>query len=105
MRLIGFGDDALRVEILAYSDTGVWAEWHAILFFNLLKTLAKDGSLVRVGKVYLRYYFKKSVKLRPRLTVSVMFLNRRVTHWHFYKFTHDTLAGQNAEVMTSGMNG
>ena len=76
-----------------------------ILFFNLLKTLAKDGSLFKVGKVYLKYYFKKSVKLRPRLTVSVMFLNRCVTHWHFYKFTRDTLAGQNTEVMTSGMNG
>jgi MscS family membrane protein len=30
VRLIGFADDALTVELICYSDTGVWAEWHAI---------------------------------------------------------------------------
>jgi radical SAM superfamily enzyme YgiQ (UPF0313 family) len=75
-----------------------------ILFFNLFKTLVKDRSLIKVGKVYLKYYFKENVKLRPRLIVSVMFLNRCVTHWHFYKFTRDTLAGQNEAVKAAGMN-
>jgi radical SAM superfamily enzyme YgiQ (UPF0313 family) len=76
-----------------------------ILLFNLIKTLAREGSLTNVGKVYLNYYFKRTKNLRPRLIASVMFLNRCVTHWHFYKFTRDTLAGQNAAVKTSGMNG
>jgi radical SAM superfamily enzyme YgiQ (UPF0313 family) len=77
-----------------------------ILFFNLLKTLIKDGSLRTVGKVYWQYFWKKSRKLRPGLIGNVIFLNRCVTHWHFYKFTRDTRAGlANAGVMAAGMNG
>ncbi len=38
-RLIGFGDDALTVEVLCYTDTGVWAEWHAIREDMLLRVL------------------------------------------------------------------
>lgn len=76
-----------------------------ILLVNLIKTLLKDGSLIAIGKVYLKYFFKKSRKLRPGLIGNVIFLNRCVTHWHFYKFTRDTRAGLNAEVMAAGMNG
>jgi MscS family membrane protein len=39
VRLIGFGDDALTVEILCYSDTGVWAQWHAIREDVLLRII------------------------------------------------------------------
>ena len=39
VRFIGFGDDALTVEILCYSDTGVWAEWHAIREDVLLRII------------------------------------------------------------------
>jgi MscS family membrane protein len=39
VRLIGFGDDALTVEVICYSDTGVWAEWHAIREDVLLRVM------------------------------------------------------------------
>ena len=38
-RLIGFGSDALTVEIVCYSDTGVWAQWHAIREDVLLRIM------------------------------------------------------------------
>lgn len=47
VRLIGFGDDALTVEILAYTDTGVWAEWHAIredVFLRVMQIIESSGT-------------------------------------------------------------
>lgn len=39
VRLIGFGEDSLTVDIVCYSDTGIWAEWHAIREDVLLRTM------------------------------------------------------------------
>ena len=39
VRLIGFGDDALTVQVVLYSDTDVWAEWHAIREDVLLRIM------------------------------------------------------------------
>ncbi len=47
VRLIGFYDDALKVEILAYTDTGVWAEWHAIredVFLRVMQIIESSGT-------------------------------------------------------------
>ena len=47
VRLIGFGDDSLTVEIVCYSDTGVWAEWHAIredVLMRLLEIIEAAGT-------------------------------------------------------------
>jgi MscS family membrane protein len=47
VRLIGFGDDALTVEILAYTDTGVWAEWHAIredVYLRVMEIVESSGT-------------------------------------------------------------
>ena len=47
VRLIGFGDDALTVEILSYSDTGVWSEWHAIredVYLRVLEIVEASGT-------------------------------------------------------------
>jgi len=47
VRLIGFGDDALTVEILAYTDTGVWAEWHAIredVYLRVMQIIESSGT-------------------------------------------------------------
>ena len=47
VRLIGFGDDALTVEIVCYSDTGVWAEWHAIredVFLRVMEIIEASGT-------------------------------------------------------------
>jgi len=47
VRLIGFNEDSLKVEILAYSDTGVWAEWHAIredVFLRVMDIIEASGT-------------------------------------------------------------
>ena len=47
VRFIGFGDDALTVEIVCYSDTGVWAEWHAIredVFLRIMEIIEASGT-------------------------------------------------------------
>jgi MscS family membrane protein len=47
VRLIGFGEDALTVEVIGYSDTGVWAEWHAIredVFLRIMKIIEDSGT-------------------------------------------------------------
>jgi len=38
-RLVGFGDDSLTVDIVCYTDTGVWAERHAIREDVLLRIM------------------------------------------------------------------
>ena len=46
VRLIGFNEDSLKVEILAYTDTGVWAEWHAIredVFLRVMQIVESSG--------------------------------------------------------------
>jgi MscS family membrane protein len=47
VRLIGFGDDSLSVEVICYSDTGVWAEWHAIredVFLRIMELFEASGA-------------------------------------------------------------
>jgi len=47
VRLIGFGDDALTVEVIGYSDTGVWAEWHAIredVYLRIMGIIEASGT-------------------------------------------------------------
>lgn len=47
VRLIGFFEDALKIEILAYTDTGVWAEWHAIredVFLRVMQIVEASGT-------------------------------------------------------------
>ena len=39
VRLVGFGDDSLTVETICYTDTGIWAEWHAIREDVLLRIM------------------------------------------------------------------
>ena len=59
-----------------------------------------------IGMVYMRYFVRVNRKVRPGVIGVAQFLNRCVTHWHFYKFTRDTRAGlANSDVMAAGMNG
>lgn len=47
VRLIGFNDDSLKVEVMCYSDTGVWAEWHAIredVFLRIMDIIEASGT-------------------------------------------------------------
>ncbi len=47
VRLIGFGDFSLKVEILAYTDTGTWSEWHAIredVYLRVMEVVEEAGT-------------------------------------------------------------
>lgn len=63
-RLIGFGDDALTVEVLCYTDTGVWAEWHAIredMLLRLMEIIEASGT--RLALPSKTTYFARDVGL------------------------------------------
>jgi len=63
-RLIGFGDDALTVEVLCYTDTGVWAEWHAIREDMLLRVMEIiEASGTRLALPSKTTYFARDVGL------------------------------------------
>ena len=64
VRLIGFGDDALTVEVLCYTDTGVWAEWHAIredMLLRLMEIIEASGT--RLALPSKTIYFSRDVGL------------------------------------------
>jgi len=64
VRLIGFGDDALTVEVLCYSDTGVFAELHAIredVFLRIIEIIEKSGT--RLAMPSKTTYFTRDVGL------------------------------------------
>ena len=60
----------------------------------LTATLAKDGSLKDVGGVYAKYFFTVNLKYRRDIIGFAQFVNRCVTHWHFYKFTREATQGR-----------
>jgi len=64
VRLIGFGEDALTVEVLCYTDTGVWAEWHAIredMLLRLMEIIEASGT--RLALPSKTTYFTRDVGL------------------------------------------
>jgi radical SAM superfamily enzyme YgiQ (UPF0313 family) len=65
-----------------------------ILAWKLFWALLKDGSLLQVGGVYLRYFFKQMRRYQRGIFGFAQFMNRCVTHWHFYKFTREGTAGK-----------
>jgi radical SAM superfamily enzyme YgiQ (UPF0313 family) len=65
-----------------------------LLLKSLTKTLAKDGSLKKVGSTYAKYFVKSNLKYRRDIIGFAQFMNRCVTHWHFYKFTRLAVAGK-----------
>ena len=65
-----------------------------ILAWNLSWALFKDGSLKKVGLVYIRYFFRHSFRYRGGIFGFAQFMNRCVTHWHFWKFTEDGTTGK-----------
>ena len=60
----------------------------------LFCALLRDGSLASVGTVYARYFFAQHVLSRRGIIGFAQFMNRCVTHWHFYKFTREATAGR-----------
>lgn len=65
-----------------------------ILLWNLFWALFKDGSLRAVGGIYIRYFFGSSVGHRNDIVGFAQYMNRCATHWHFYKFTREGVAGR-----------
>ena len=86
-----------RADISKRAAEGKWFPTFAyglILLANLVKTLAKDGSLRSVGKTYARYFFQRNLKVRRDVIGFAQFMNRCVTHWHFYRFTREASTGR-----------
>jgi radical SAM superfamily enzyme YgiQ (UPF0313 family) len=65
-----------------------------ILTWNLFWTLFKDGSLIKLGKVYGRYFVEHRRHYQKGIVGFAQFVNRCVTHWHFWKFTQEGTAGK-----------
>jgi radical SAM superfamily enzyme YgiQ (UPF0313 family) len=65
-----------------------------LLLWALFWALLRDRSLGTVGKVYLRYFFRVNSRYRRDVIGFAQFMNRCVTHWHFYRFTRDARAGR-----------
>jgi len=72
-----------------------------ILTWNLFWTLLRDGSLKKIGRVYLRYFFEHSMRYQRGIVGFAQFMNRCATHWHFYRFTREATAG-NLRLYNSG---
>lgn len=69
--------------------------WYGLkLTWALFWALLRDGSLFSVGCVYLKYFFTQNLRHRRDIVGFAQFVNRCVTHWHFYKFTRELTAGR-----------
>ncbi len=64
-----------------------------ILLWNLFFELRREGALKDVGGVYLRF-FPRNLRHRGDVIGFAQFMNRCVTHWHFYKFIREATAGR-----------
>ncbi len=64
------------------------------LLWSLCLALWRDGSLITVGSVYVKYFFTRNIRYRRDIIGFAQFMNRCVTHWHFYKFTREAVAGR-----------
>ncbi|MBI4614591.1 MAG: DUF4070 domain-containing protein [Planctomycetes bacterium] len=65
-----------------------------LLLWSLFWALLRDGSLTRVGAVYARYFVRVNRRYRKDVVGFAQFMNRCVTHWHFYRFTREAIAGR-----------
>ncbi len=65
-----------------------------ILLWALFWALLRDGSLFSVGWVYLKNYFSRNLRYGRGIIGFAQYMNRCVTHWHFYKFTREAASGR-----------
>lgn len=88
---------ARRAEICKKAGEGRWLPtllYGLALLWALSWALLRDGSLLSVGSVYARYFFMQNLRYRCDIIGFAQFMNRCVTHWHFYKFTRELTAGR-----------
>ncbi len=74
-----------RLPTLAYGLALLW---------SLGWALWRDRSLRSVGWIYLKYFLTRNLKYRRDLVGFAQFMNRCVTHWHFYRFTREAVSGR-----------
>ena len=77
---------ALSSEALAVSAK--CPEWKVIF----MSTINGAGSLTT--KSFHRYFFRVNLRYRKDVIGFAQFMNRCVTHWHFYRFTRDASEGK-----------
>jgi radical SAM superfamily enzyme YgiQ (UPF0313 family) len=65
-----------------------------LLLKSLVWTLLKNRSLCTIGAVYLRYFLRSHLRHRRGVIGFAQFMNRCVTHWHFFRFTREATAGR-----------
>jgi len=74
-----------RLPTLAYGLALLW---------SLGWALRQDRSLRTVGWTYWKYFFTRNFRYRRDLIGFAQFMNRCVTHWHFYRFTREAISGR-----------
>jgi hypothetical protein len=65
-----------------------------MLLWALFRALVRDGSVLSVGRVYARFFLSRRILGRRGIVGFAQFMSRCVTHWHFYKFTREAIAGR-----------
>jgi radical SAM superfamily enzyme YgiQ (UPF0313 family) len=70
------------------------AIYGTILVWKLFWTLCRHRRLKEVGLPYLRYLVTHTLHYQRSIGGVVQFINRCVTHWHFYRFTSEGTAGK-----------
>ena len=53
-----------------------------------------DKPLMKIGGVYLWWFLRVSMRYRKDVVGFAQFVNRCVTHWHFYRFTREASEGR-----------
>ena len=74
-----------RLPTLAFGMMLLWA---------LFRALVRDGSVFSVGRVYARFFLSRRIIGRRGIIGFAQYMSRCVTHWHFYKFTREAIAGR-----------
>jgi len=64
------------------------------LMWSLGLALWRAGAVTSVGRVYVSYFCSRYIKYRRGIIGFAQYMNRCVTHWHFYRFTRDAIAGR-----------
>jgi radical SAM superfamily enzyme YgiQ (UPF0313 family) len=65
-----------------------------LLLQSLVRALIRDRSLINIGTVYLNNFWQRNLRAQADIVGFAQFMNRCVTHWHFYKFTRKAAAGK-----------
>jgi radical SAM superfamily enzyme YgiQ (UPF0313 family) len=84
----------IAAKITGSQSVGKTFLYGSILIWKLFWTLLRDGSLKKIGRVYLRYFVEHSIRYQRGMAGFAQFMNRCATHWHFYKFTREAAAGK-----------